>query len=283
MTDSIDSNIHGTTGTDPGDEHSDTSNNSEHSNHSSPSENSSLSEHSTPSQHSKHSEPSEPSKDSKGSGDSNHSNSSEHSGSTDRNESRAAAWLTPDQVEAMRTACYDRFAQYLQARNDAILTLMYDTGLRVGELVALNEAMLRSNGENLYLPQHIQKDYPNDNTPSPVTVELAADTTRTLRSYLSGRWKDTEALFPSRKADRMTTQGVRYVVSDAAEAAGVEPFLIDGSKGEPGDVTPHTLRHSVAYRMLHVEDGNTLYDVRNRLRHASIVTTEQVYDHFRTV
>jgi integrase/recombinase XerC/integrase/recombinase XerD len=271
MTDSIDSNIHNNTDTDSSDEHSDTSNHPEHFNHSNPSKNS---------EHSKPSELSEPSKDSE---DSNPSTLSDDAKPSTRNESRAGAWLTPDQIDAMRTACYDRFAQYLQARNDAILTVMYDTGLRVGELVALNEAMLRANGENLYLPQHIQKDYPNDNTPSPVTVELAPDTTRTLRSYLSGRWKDTEALFPSRKADRITEQGVRYVVRDAAEAAGVEPFLIDGSKGEPGDVTPHTLRHSVAYRMLHVEDGNTLYNVRNRLRHASIVTTEQVYDHFKTV
>ena len=280
MTDSIDSNIHRTTDTDPGEEHSDASNHSKHSNHSTFSENSEHSKLSEPS------EPSEPSKDSestKSSGGSKPSTLSKDTEPSTRNESRAGAWLTPDQIDAMRTACYDRFAQYLQPRNDAIITLMYDTGLRVGELVALNEAMLRANGENLYLPAQIQKDYPNDNTPSPVTVELSPDTTRTLRSYLSGRWKDTEALFPSRKANRITEQGVRYVIRDAAEAAGVEPFLIDGSKGEPGDVTPHTLRHSVAYRMLHVEDANTLYDVRNRLRHASIITTEQVYDHFRTV
>jgi hypothetical protein len=32
--------------------------------------------------------------------------------------------------------------------------------------------------------------------------------------------------------------------------------------------------------MLRAEDGNTLYDVRNRLRHATILTTERKYDHF---
>lgn len=58
---------------------------------------------------------------------------------------------------------------------------------------------------------------------------------------------------------------------------------IAGGAGEPSDVTPHTLRHSVAYRMLNHEDGNTLYDVRNRLRHSSIQTTEKVYDHFDRV
>jgi len=31
--------------------------------------------------------------------------------------------------------------------------------------------------------------------------------------------------------------------------------------------------------MMNTEDGNTLYDVRNRLHHRSIQTTERVYDH----
>jgi integrase/recombinase XerC/integrase/recombinase XerD len=48
-------------------------------------------------------------------------------------------------------------------------------------------------------------------------------------------------------------------------------------------VTPHTLRHSVAYRMLNVEEGHSFYDVRNRLRHATIQTTERVYDHIDRV
>jgi integrase/recombinase XerC/integrase/recombinase XerD len=69
------------------------------------------------------------------------------------------------------------------------------------------------------------------------------------------------------------------VISKIAEETGVRPYLVDGTRGESGDVTPHALRHSVAYRMMNAEDGNTLYDVRNRLRHRSIQTTEQVYDH----
>jgi integrase/recombinase XerC/integrase/recombinase XerD len=45
----------------------------------------------------------------------------------------------------------------------------------------------------------------------------------------------------------------------------------------------HTLHHSVAYRMLHAYDGYTLYNVRNRLRHSRLSTTEQRYDHFDSV
>src|SRR6056297_1071957 len=192
---------------------------------------------------------------------------------------RAKVWLTPDQVDDLRSGCYSTGADYLQQRNEAIIGLMYDTGLRVGELVAVDVDMLREGNSALYVPTEIQKDYPNDNEPAPATLELASDMTRLLSSYLNSRWKDSPALFPSRSSDRITTQGVRDAISKVAEEAGVEPYLLNGTRGESGDVTPHALRHSVAYRMMNAEEGNTLYDVRNRLRHRSIQTTEQVYDH----
>jgi len=192
---------------------------------------------------------------------------------------RAKVWLTPDQIDDLRSACYSTGADYLQQRNEAIVALMYDTGLRVGELVALDVDMLREGNSVLYVPTEIQKDYPNDNEPSPATLELASDVTRLLSSYLNSRWKDSPALFPSRSSDRITTQGVRNAISKVAVEADVDPYLVDGTRGEPDDVTPHALRHSVAYRMMNAEEGNTLYDVRNRLRHRSIQTTEQVYDH----
>jgi len=192
---------------------------------------------------------------------------------------RAKVWLTPDQIDKMRSACYSTGADYLQQRNEAIIAVMYDTGLRVGELVAVDVDMLREGNSALYVPTEIQKDYPNDNEPAPATLELASDVTRLLSSYLNNRWKDSPALFPSRSSERITTQGVRDAISKIAEEANVRPYLVDGTRGEPADVTPHALRHSVAYRMMNAEEGNTLYDVRNRLRHRSIQTTEQVYDH----
>ncbi|MFW6435612.1 MAG: hypothetical protein ACOCY1_04455 [Halovenus sp.] len=48
--------------------------------------------------------------------------------------------------------------------------------------------------------------------------------------------------------------------------------------GDAEDVTPHTLRHSVAYRIVQVEGGR-LEDVQLRLRHATLQTTDEVYSH----
>lgn len=200
---------------------------------------------------------------------------------TDSNQ-QAAVWLKPAQVKAMRNAVVKESRSVLKQRNDALLQFLYDTGLRVGEAVQVDVEHLDLDEGVLGLPADLQKDYPTDRSPRYTAVELAEETTRVLDQYLSSRWKDPAALFPSLQADRMTTEAVRGVVSRAAEAAEVEPYTIHG-RGDPSDVTPHTLRHSVGYRMLSVEDGNTLYDVRNRLRHATIQTTEKVYDHFDRV
>lgn len=37
--------------------------------------------------------------------------------------------------------------------------------------------------------------------------------------------------------------------------AEIKPYKIDISRGDPDDVTPHALRHSVAYRMMNKEEG----------------------------
>ncbi|WP_256488676.1 tyrosine-type recombinase/integrase [Halohasta salina] len=192
-------------------------------------------------------------------------------------------YLKPSQVEAMRDAAFH--GSYGQ-RDDAIVTILYDTGLRRAELSAVNRDMLDLDAGELRIPAGIQKDYPNDNTPSPVTFNLDPSgelrTERALRSYLSNRDDDSSALFPSRKSDRMTGKGLNEVVKRLAAEAKVRPYRSDG-RGDADNVTAHTLRHSVAWRMLRAEEGNTIYDVRNRLRHSTVLTTERRYDHFQTV
>lgn len=192
-------------------------------------------------------------------------------------------YVKPAQVEDMRDAAYrGSFGD----RDDAIATILYDTGLRRAELEGVDRDMVDLDAEELRIPARIQKDYPNDNTPDAATFRLDPSgdlrTVRTLRSYLDGRDDDSAALFPSRKADRMTGKGINEVVKRLARDAEVRPYHQEG-RGEPEDVTAHTLRHSVAWRMLRAEDGNTIYDVRNRLRHASVITTERRYDHFQTI
>jgi len=192
-------------------------------------------------------------------------------------------FLKPAQVEQMRDAAYEG---HHGQRDDAIVTLLYDTGLRRGELSAVDLGMLDLDDGQLRLPGHVQKDYPNDNSPSPVTIEIDPEgdlrTVRTVRSYLSTRDDDSPALFPSQKSDRMGGKGINDVVTRLAHRADVQPHTHTG-RGETDDVTAHTLRHSVAYRMLYTYDGYTLYNVSQRLRHSRLSTTEEKYVHLDTV
>lgn len=205
------------------------------------------------------------------------------SSNTGRKTNSNIHWLKPGHVEAMRDAAHEGWHG---PRDDAIVTLLYDTGLRRVELSRVDRAMLDLDEGELRIPAEIQKDYPNGNTPSVATFELDPSgdlrTLRTVRAYISARTGDSPALFPSRKSDRMTGKGINDVVKRLAERAGVEPYAYDG-RGDAGDVSAHTLRHSVAWRMLRADEGNSLYDVRNRLRHATILTTERKYDHFETI
>ena len=186
----------------------------------------------------------------------------------------ARTWLKPTQVDTLRDVCLtESVPTYLQDRNEAIVALMYDTGLRVAELVALDVEYLDLEAGTVFLPSEIQKG-----NPAPATLGLEASTVRLLRRYLRDRWKDTPALFPSRSSDRITARSIRRLVEKLATEADVRPHLAGGGRGDPADVTPHTLRHSVAYRIIQVEDGR-VEDVQLRLRHANRSTTDQIYSH----
>ena len=192
------------------------------------------------------------------------------------------AWLKPEQVEAMRDVAHEGRNGH---RDEAIVTLLYDTGLRRAEAAALDVDLLDLDDGTLFVPGPIQKDYPNDNSPPPVTIELDQSgdlrTVRTLRSFLSSR-DSGPALWPGRSSDRLTPKAINNVVKRLAKNAEVRPHLQVG-RGQPADVSAHTLRHSVAYRMLRVEEDRDIYDVKNRLRHASLATTDRKYAHLDTV
>lgn len=190
----------------------------------------------------------------------------------------ARRWLTPGQIGALREACYrDDRPGIRQRRDDAVVTLLYDAALRAEELVRLDVDDLRE--RSVFLAADLQ--VPDATNPSPTTrrVTLADDTIRTLNAHLDGRSTDASALFLGADG-RITVPEIRRLVRDAAEAADVAPHHVDGSCGAPADVTPETVRHSTAWRMLNGERGASLYDVQSRMRHASLDATKRVYGDF---
>lgn len=174
-----------------------------------------------------------------------------------------------------------------QIRDEVIVVMLYDLGLRNDELRGIKpDGMIRLNQGELYLPSSVQKGYPySDKEPDPATLEMGRSglrVTRLLRDYLSSDWyqaQESEYLLPTRQSDQISEEGLRQVVRRLAVEADVQPYRTDGERGEPEDLTPHDIRHSIGNWML--RDGYTMTNLRNRLRHQHLSTTERVYEHYR--
>ena len=187
---------------------------------------------------------------------------------------RARTWLKPEQVDRLRDVCLtDAVPTYLQDRNEAIVALLYDAGLRAGELCALDVDHLDLDAGTVYLPSRIQKG-----SPPPATLELATDTVRLLRRYLRDRWKDTDALFPTRSSDRPTTRSLQRLVEKLATETSDRPQVAGSGVGEPTTSRLTPQRYPAAYRVIQV-DGGRLKDMYLRLRHANRQITNQIYCH----
>ncbi|MBM3946795.1 MAG: site-specific tyrosine recombinase XerD [SAR202 cluster bacterium] len=155
-------------------------------------------------------------------------------------------------------------AHNLEALRDrAILELLYATGMRVSELVALDLAQLNLAEGNGYVRCIGKGDKER-------VVQLHDAAVQAIRAYLiRGRPNsikddgDERAVFVNRRGERLTRQGCWLILKEHAHRAGITTH-----------VTPHVLRHSFATHML--RGGATLRQVQEWLGHASITTT-QVY------
>jgi Site-specific recombinase XerD len=146
------------------------------------------------------------------------------------------------------------------ARDKAMLELLYATGMRVSELVALDvqhvdmaNAVVRCVGK-----QGRERVLPI----TPTALTALEEYLDIGRPQLLRNASDTEALFLNHRGKRLTRQGFWLILKGYAEELGLS------------ELTPHTLRHSFAAHML--ENGAELRDVQERLGHASLSTT-QIY------
>lgn len=201
------------------------------------------------------------------------------------NENVVYRYISIDQVDPLRDAVHDRDIRYdsigHRLRDEVLVVLAIDLGLRATELRGLKQSMFRLSDEEVVIPGHVQKDYPREDI-SPGAATLRLDpyghfgTVRLLRSYVQSEWyqeRESDYVFPSHHSDQMTTESRRNVVTDLAVEADVTVHRMDGEPADPEELHPHTFRHSFANYMLQDEDTR-LMDVRNRLRHRSITTTE---------
>ncbi len=169
--------------------------------------------------------------------------------------------LSEAQVEALLAA--PDVATPLGLRDRAMLEVLYATGLRVSELVALklfeislNDGVVRVFGKGA------------KERLVPLGQEAIAWLERYLKEarpqVLQGR--NCEAVFTTRRAAGLSRQMFWNLIKRYAPAAGIDPARI----------SPHTLRHAFATHL--INHGADLRVVQLLLGHADISTT-QVYTH----
>lgn len=146
-------------------------------------------------------------------------------------------------------------------RDHAMLELLYATGIRVSELIALDVDDLnlpadfivcRSKGKERSIPLY------------PGAIKALQDYVQHIRERIVTN-DEEKALFVNMNGERMTRQGFWKIIKYYQEKADINK-----------DITPHMLRHSFAAHLL--ENGADLHSIQEMLGHADISST-QIYTH----
>lgn len=162
----------------------------------------------------------------------------------------------------------------LGLRDRALLELLYATGLRVSELVALNRGDIDYSDGWVVVYGKGRKER---------AVPVGSEALQALGAYLAGAWSELRSrapageqalpearqpLFLNKLGTRLSDRSVRRLLDRYIEQLALNRHI-----------SPHKLRHSFATHMLN--RGADLRALQEMLGHASLSTT-QVYTHVTT-
>jgi len=150
-------------------------------------------------------------------------------------------------------------------RNNAILELLYSTGMRVSELVALNV-------EDINFKENYIKIFGKGQKERIVIINNISG--EKLKRYIGLRKKPVKEkisrkyvtpLFTNLRGGRLTVRGVQLIIKDVSAERGIHK-----------KVTPHIIRHSFATHLLN--SGMDIRMIQELLGHSSLSTTQK-YTH----
>jgi integrase/recombinase XerC len=178
---------------------------------------------------------------------------------TPRREKRIPSVLEEPQIERLLDVPGSG-VEVLRAR--AILELLYASGIRCAELIALDVEDLELEGRSARVLGKGSKER---------IVLFGGRARDALRAWLAARAElrpRDSALFLNRRGGRLSDRSVRSLVAARVKAVALERRC-----------SPHTLRHSFATHLL--SHGADLRAIQELLGHASLSTTQR-YTHVDT-
>ncbi len=179
---------------------------------------------------------------------------------TPKVEKKPPAILSVEEVEALLRQPDGDTPKEL--RDKAMLELLYATGIRVSELIALQLSDV-----NLQVGFIVCRDGLKERV-----IPFGKTVCAAMKNYLEHsreyllKGGESSFLFTNCNGRPLSRQGFWKILKYYGDKAGIV-----------SDITPHTLRHSFAVHL--IRNGADLQAVKNMLGHADLATT-QVYMHY---
>lgn len=144
-------------------------------------------------------------------------------------------------------------------RDRAILELLYATGIKVSELIAMKVTDINMSGRYITCGERRER-----------TIPFGKTAKSALQDYLNIRdsafnKKNSDILFLNSSGDQLTRQGLWKIMKSYAKLVGMT------------QINPNAIRHSFAAHLL--ENGADLGSVQEFLGHADITTTQLYLTH----
>jgi integrase/recombinase XerC len=179
---------------------------------------------------------------------------------TPKQEKTVPSFLT--EKEMAEFLDFPRSGKVLDLRDNAMLELLYASGIRVSELIGLNFEDLNFEERLIRVKGKGKKER---------MIPFGKTAEERLRIYISRRMMinkgkiDEEALFLNYRGQRLSTRSVERTVSFYIQRSAVRR-----------KISPHSLRHSFASHLL--SRGADLRVIQELLGHESLATTQK-YTH----
>lgn len=186
---------------------------------------------------------------------------------------------TKDEVYHLKPEQVDDLAENVPSptlRNELIIRLLFQTGVRRGELVNIELGDINRQDHTIRI--RAEKSHRNRIVGYRPTLE------NLLGPWIDGGYRDSQYyadespyLFPTNNAEQIAGYSITRIVRQAADNADIqEAYTVDMNGLERVKVTPHVLRHSFA--MEAVRQGWNIHTLKNALGHKDLETTS-IYLH----
>lgn len=183
-------------------------------------------------------------------------------------ENDGIVYLTPEEKEKLADN-----VPAPELRNELIIRLLYQTGLREHELRNLRLDDVKRHDRKIMVW--------SDKTGDSREVAYHPTVETLLNRWIDGGYRDglggarnSEYLFVTGRSEKMGRGRVNTVVRKAADNAGIQEEIGTDAKGHTRyKITAHTLRHTFAVQSL--KNGMSVRFLQKLMGHADITTTER--------